>query len=229
MLVVKFILGFTLLVLASINHLIIYSTRCHVGDLLHYLSLRSVKVYIALCLFALIFQLILVFGNLFGGIDFCTRRLLGFLPLVCVLLFMNIGLLLKLPNMSQECTSKLNLKADTFYVLASLVTLCLFFDRIGFIKPCPVMTSVMVLLIAITVVSGLFLIRYMKLAYILVDRMDVDAFVKLLIFTSMVFGFQSMASFCYPEIASWLALLGVSSLLLSAVVVICTVRRLAVV
>jgi len=69
MIILKFILGFTLLVLASVNHFIIYSTRCDIGNLLNYLSLRRVEVYIALGLFALIFQLIIGFYNLLGKLD----------------------------------------------------------------------------------------------------------------------------------------------------------------
>ena len=194
MLLVKFILGLTLLTLASINHIIIYSTQCNIGDILSYLSLRRVKIYIILCLLALIFQLVLGFCNLLGEIDLYTRRVLGFLPLVIILIFMNIGLLLKLSKLPHEYTLKPNLKADTFYVLAGLIAFCLFFDKISFFKPCPIITSIMILLIVLTVISGMFLIKYMKIAYILVDRVDIDASMKLLIFASMVFGFQSMAS-----------------------------------
>jgi len=228
MIILKSILGFTLLVLASVNHFIIYSTRCDIGNLLNYLSLRRVEVYIALGLFALIFQLIIGFYNLLGKLDQYTCRMLGFLPLVIVLLFMNLDLFLKLPRLSYEY-AKINLKADTFYVLTGLIALCLFFDKISFFRPCPIITILTMVLTVLIIISGLLLIKYMKIAYTLTDRMDVSVSVKLLLFTSMVFGFQSMASFCYPTIACWLALLGVFSLLMSIIVIVYTIRSLAII
>jgi len=84
-------------------------------------------------------------------------------------------------------------------------------------------------LTVLILISGIFLVRYMKIVYTLFDRIDVGVPVKLLLFTSMVFGFQSIASFCYPTIACLLVLLGVFSLLLSIIVIVYTIRSLAII
>ena len=228
MILLKFIIGFALLILASVNHFIIYSTRCDVGSILNYVTLRRVKAYIILGLSALIFQLIIEYYNISNMIDPYMCRLLGFLPLVVILLSMNLELLLRLPNLQYEYPIKLNPKADTFYTLTGLITLCLFFDRIPF-KPCLIVTISTMVLTVSTLISSVFLIKYMRIAYTLVDRIDVSVPVKIFVFASMVFGFQSMASFCSPEVACWFALIGVSSLLLSTIVIICHIRSLAIV
>ncbi|WP_457549605.1 hypothetical protein [Archaeoglobus sp.] len=69
----------------------------------------------------------------------------------------------------------------------------------------------------------------MRMAYILVDKINFEVPAKLFLFTSIVFGFYSVTCYCYPKIACWLAFLGNLSILLFVIVIIYSIKSLAII
>jgi hypothetical protein len=225
MILVKFVIGVLLLVIALVNHVVIYSEP-EIGYVLRYITKRRVLIYFFLGILALITQCVLNYERIMGSITMSTCQLFGFTAFEIVLLLMNIQLFI----LSTKITS-INLikpKEDTFYVITSLVAICLLFDKISAKCPCVFITFAVIFLMISLIVLTSFLMKYLSVTHILVEDINVTRHLKLFVFGSMVFGLHGIASFCYPKITPWLVILGICSLLLAGSLLISSIRQLRI-
>jgi len=221
MLLVKFVIGFSLFITAMVNHMVAYSEWHEIGDLLSYVTKRKILFFFTLGLLALLVQCVVGYGRMTGLLSIDTCRLLGFIALELVLLIMNLDLLMTSTKFALP-----KVKADTFYVVICLIAICLFFERISTAEPCVIVVFATMSFVVLVIVLIVLLMRYFSIANILVERINFERHVKVFVFSSMVFGLHGIASYCYPKIACWLALLGISSLFVAGLMLVWSIRRM---
>ena len=219
---VKFVIGFSLFITAMVNHMVVYSERHEIGDLVRYITRRKILFFFfTLGLLALIVQCVVGYVRMTGLFSIDTCRLLGFTVLELVLLTMNLDLLIISTKFALP-----RVKADTFYVVIRLIAICLFFDRVSTAEPCVIVFFATMSFVILVIVLIFLLMRYFSIANILVERINFERPIKVFVFSSMVFGLHGIASYCYPQIACWLALLGISSLFVAGLMSVWSIRRM---